>query len=256
MQRILPICLISFFFIIGTASGATYFVPDDYPTIQGAIDASVTGDTIIVRAGTYPENINLLGKGIIVKREFGPESTIIDGGDVASVVVIDAGGPDTVLDGFTLTNGNASFGGGIMCPYSSPTLVNNIITGNHAGYYGGGIYLEGGEPILADSIIESNTCTEYGAGLYTIASDFWMYRTTVRYNTSNDDGGGGAVTYGYPVVENCVFYGNVSGDWGGGLRLTGGHQNSDEDVEYVLEVLPEIVENLRELNQLQMRHAS
>ena len=38
----------------------TIWVPDDYPTIQGAIDAALDGDTVIFRPGTYVENINFL----------------------------------------------------------------------------------------------------------------------------------------------------------------------------------------------------
>ena len=68
---------------------------------------------------------------------------------------------------------------------------------------------------------------------------------------------GSACLTGDPQPSQVLRSLGLDHEWsGGGLRLTVGHQNSDEDVEYVLEVLPEIVENLRELNQLQMRHAS
>lgn len=39
------------------ASSATIYVPDDYPTIQAAVNAASPGDTIIVRDGTYYENV-------------------------------------------------------------------------------------------------------------------------------------------------------------------------------------------------------
>lgn len=68
---------------------------------------------------------------------------------------------------------------------------------------------------------------------------------------------GSACLTGDPQPSQVLRSLGLDHEWsGGGLRLTVGHQNSDEDIEYVLEVLPEIVENLRELNQLQMRHAS
>ncbi|NLO77535.1 MAG: PGF-pre-PGF domain-containing protein [Methanomicrobiales archaeon] len=47
-------------------------VPDNYSTIQAAIDAATSGDTIIVKAGTYPEElilnkiVTLLGEGMPV----------------------------------------------------------------------------------------------------------------------------------------------------------------------------------------------
>ena len=34
-------------------------VPDDYPTIQKAIDSAQNGDRIFVRIGTYEENIDI-----------------------------------------------------------------------------------------------------------------------------------------------------------------------------------------------------
>ena len=40
------------------ASPATIYVPDNYSTIQAAVNAASPGDTIIVRDGTYTENIN------------------------------------------------------------------------------------------------------------------------------------------------------------------------------------------------------
>ena len=67
------IILITVFIIPATGSTTTYDVPDDFSTIQGAIsDASVVdGDTVIVRAGTYVENIDFLKKALTVKSEKG-----------------------------------------------------------------------------------------------------------------------------------------------------------------------------------------
>ena len=73
--------LILSMFIIASGPGfaATIYVPDQYPAIQGAINASSNGDTIIVRTGTYPENIDFKGKAILLKSETSPDGTVIDG---------------------------------------------------------------------------------------------------------------------------------------------------------------------------------
>ena len=42
------------------------YVPDDYSTIQTAINASTDNDTILVSPGTYYENIDYSGKTIMV----------------------------------------------------------------------------------------------------------------------------------------------------------------------------------------------
>ena len=42
----------------GVASTETIYVPEDYSKIQWAVDNATAGDTIIVRDGTYTENVN------------------------------------------------------------------------------------------------------------------------------------------------------------------------------------------------------
>ena len=64
--------LIILWFISLTAYSATYYVPDDYSTIQAAINAAANNDTIIVRSGTYVEQIDFNGKAITLRSAEGP----------------------------------------------------------------------------------------------------------------------------------------------------------------------------------------
>jgi hypothetical protein len=77
------------------------WVPDDYETIQGAINASKDGDTVRVRAGIYYEGLRLMGKEIWLESEEGPKVTTIDSrGWNNSIMVMDNEGPNTVVRGF------------------------------------------------------------------------------------------------------------------------------------------------------------
>ena len=108
---------------------------------------------------------DFLGKAITVRSAAGSEVTIIDGSALTlghtsgSVVAFRNGeGADSILEGFTLTNGSGSavgggdLGGGVFCDLSYPTIRNNTIIGNTASH-GGGIYSDG---VIGDS----NGCPE------------------------------------------------------------------------------------------------
>ena len=60
-----------------TASASTVYVPNNYSTIQAAVNAAYPGDTIIVRDGTYIENNITVDKSLTIRSENGPASTIV-----------------------------------------------------------------------------------------------------------------------------------------------------------------------------------
>jgi len=177
--------------LTGSLAAATINVPGDSATIQGAIDGASNGDTVQVAAGTYTENINFNGKNISVIGA-GPDLSIIDGGGSGSVVTCTSGETSTtVLDGFTITNGTASNGGGMYNNSSSPTVTNCTFSGNTATLYGGG-----GMANYYNSSPTVTNCTFSG-------------------NTADDGGGMYNKYYSTPTVSNCTFSGNTASNGGG-----------------------------------------
>ncbi len=238
-----------FLFLLSAAwaQAAVYYVPDDFATIQGAINASAAGDTIRVQPGTYVENIDIF-TDVVVESVLGPTVTIIDGNQAGSVVMI-LGNPGTnvVLDGFTITNGtgtdfdpdpflNDFLGGGICCIASSPTIRNNIVKENiawdPAGYgygYGGGIYCEASPAVIENNVIRNNIAGDipqgsfgYGAGIWCFeSSDITIHANRIEDNLSGDDGAGIAWWYTDGEMVNNIIVGNVSCACAGGVDIWG-----------------------------------
>ncbi len=192
-------------------------VPGHYSAIQEAIVAADDYDVIIAAVGDYHENIDFLGKPITV-RSADPSNwatvtaTVIDGDFNGSCVKFVSGeGPDSILEGFTLTRGEGTYktydyrsgdyGGGVYCIDSSPVIRRCNITGN--GYseeydtfytrFGGGIALLGdSRAMISNCMIIDNGVSYYGAGIYI-------------YNTNSAGAGG--------VIINCTIADNVFDGW-------------------------------------------
>ncbi len=197
-------------FSIAHAERTVWYVHPDSSlnSIQAGLDSCADNDIVLVGPGTYVENIIWPNtQGIHLISELGPEATIIDGGnpsnpDTGSVVLFISGeDSNSVLAGFTITNGTGTFdpayssydGGGIYCRYnSSPTIIGNIITGNTA---------------------------TYGAGI-----ECWTYASptitgnTITGNKANSTGGGIAC-YGYssPIITDNAITQNEAGVYGGAI---------------------------------------
>ncbi|MHC4945406.1 MAG: choice-of-anchor Q domain-containing protein [Planctomycetota bacterium] len=205
----------------------TIHVPADQPTIQAGIDAAVDGDTVLVAPDTYVENINFKGKAITVKSSEGAENTLIDGNRTFSVVTIkDGEGPDSVLDGFTVTNGYSVMdGGGLWCISSSPTIRNNIFTENEAPMYGGGIFCFKGAAKISNNKICHNTACKSGypgsgGGIYCIGGRPVIASNTIHSNHGSEWGGGICCWNSSARVIENIIHDNV-GDNGSGIYASG-----------------------------------
>ncbi len=206
-------------------------VPDESSKIKDAIDATVEGDWVLVRAGTYVENIVFpTDRSITVRSTNGPGSTIIDGGDNGSpVVTFPASGASSVLDGFTITNGHktdpGAGGGGIDILQNSPTITNCIISDNSSKSGGGGIYCNNASPTITDCSFSGNSASLIpgigpGGGMYNVNSSPTVTDCTFEGNDASGKGGGMYNGSGSPTVTNCSFSGNSAASGGGMYNIS------------------------------------
>ena len=231
--NIIPAVLtISIAFIVLNAQAEIINVPDDFETIQRAINASEDGDTVLVQPGEYVENINFGGRAITVASlilttgdEAYIDSTIIDGDENGSVVRFDSEEDEnSLLTGFTLTRGSGSrdwdgdiSGGGIHCRSSSPTLRHLKICDNIAEY-GGGIFLQVSSSIVEYVEVHDNAATQSGGGINLSRNGTDpVIRRTVIYRNSAENNGGGVRCWEYtqPVLVNTTIVFNRANRGGG-----------------------------------------
>ncbi|MFA5367678.1 MAG: hypothetical protein WC333_07360, partial [Dehalococcoidia bacterium] len=234
------------------ACGGHIWGYDAFNKIQDGIDA-VSGSTVHVAAGTYYENIVLKDGGELLGA--GSDTTIIDGMQSGSVVTANNVGNNTVLDGFTITNGSgtggslyrlgggmynnnaspvitnctfqnntgASDGGGMYNYQSSPTINNCIFRNNSASCVGGGMFNDKSSPAITNSIFRGNSAFQ-GGGINNLESSPIISNCSFFWNNAADTGGAfesytsiWLYPSALPVITNCVFWNNSAGDYGGGI---------------------------------------
>ncbi len=171
------------------------FVPDDYSSIQSAIDSSPLsgyGGHIIVDPGTYEENIDFKGQSLTIKSAQGPLVTTIKGDSTSSVVTCNSNEDmGSVLDGFTVKGGStASNGGGIRCEDGASPIVMNSIVCNNTAEYGGGLYCDNGSAvILLNTVFANNTADQGGGVCCRYDSTIAMTNITMTGNQATRGGG-------------------------------------------------------------------
>ncbi len=207
-------------------------------TVQGGLNAAVSGDEVWVAAGTYVERITLKAgvalyggfagsEAGLAERNWAANVTVLDGNQGGSVVTSPWGATaSTRIDGFTIRNGIGAvsgsyrFGGGIYSVGGSPTIANNTITGNTASY-GGGIYCSQSSAMIANNTITANTASGGGGGIYCSSSSPTIANTIVAFNSSGIYKTG---SYVPAMRSNCVF-GNTAYNYSGLTDPTGTNGN-------------------------------
>ena len=230
--------------LVSPSNAATLTVGStgSYSTIQSAVNAASSGDTITIEAGTYSEDVDTDGKNLTLIGA-GPNKVIIDATGNDSAVTVNQG--ETVrLEGIALT-GSAqgvnvvgstftandldiygmtgdSAGGGFLLSEGanvdvSDTLVRGIKVGNNA--YGGAVFASDSSATFTDCIFKNNKSYQGGA-IYLVNSILELTDSSVWGNDSTLKGGGLQLRQGSDATLLRVeIYENSSGDQGGGINV-------------------------------------
>ena len=225
----------------GSVAGDTHYVSSGQ-SIQAAIDAAESGDVVEVAPGTYtgpgrtdtvPALVDFKGKALHLRSSGGASTTTIDGTGYYHVVqCVCSAGAGTVLEGFTITGGNAddpggleppvhSGGGGMRNVGSSPTVRDCVFQSNSAwAYGGGGMFNDGGSPTVSHCTFSNNsTQVGDGGGIRSVGGSPTLTHCTFRSNFG-PFGGGGLRNEASATVTNCTFHGNGA-DHGGAIGNSG-----------------------------------
>jgi hypothetical protein len=245
----------------GVAVGESLLVPEQYSTIQEAINAAYDGDTVLIADGIYTgdgnRDIDFLGKAITVCSQNGTENCIIDCNGTEDdphrgFYFHSNEDTDSVISGFTIIGGYAqnedigeefplSAGGAIFCGSASPTISKCILKNNRA-CRGGGMCIFESSPVILECTIAHNstdiqtfhsgnvtiTYSGVGGGLYLGSSGGLIGDCSIYSDCAYGANAGGAGIYCYysePVFENCVISHNRNEMAGDGTGMVSNHSS-------------------------------
>jgi len=250
--------LVALLALPGVSAAAVLRVPGQFPTVQQAIQAASSGDTVEVAPGVYPENLDFLGKEIHLHA---PEGAVLDGGEANPVIQLRNGeGAGAIIEGFAIRNGlglvfvNATFGGGILCVGASPTIRGNTFEENRADFgaavaclngssplvvgnrfarnggddgavSGGAFYAESASvPVIRENDFEENRSQLTGGAIaLSMDADALIEDSRFAANSASGSftgvGGAIAATLAAPAVIGCRFEANASTGSGGAIAL-------------------------------------
>ena len=186
-----------------------------FDAIQKAIDVSPEGISIIVRHGTYDENIDFHGRniyltGIDPNRPNEPAFPVIHGHDGGPVVCFaNSEDPNCVVTGFVLTGGKGQQAGAILCSGSSPTVSHCVIVGNRTTSLSGAtIYCTDSDALFSNCTIADNYGGAEDAGFRLVGSNVAVVNSIIWNN-------GGNAVVSEETGALSIRYSDIEGGWPG-----------------------------------------
>jgi hypothetical protein len=276
----LPAAVLSLAFAPNASASAIWYVngttgSDSYSckaptsackTIGHAISLASSGDSILVAAATYSENLTITSSVTLVGSS--AATTIIDGGARGTVIAISSTTAEVVISQFTIQNGvggidnagtleltdstvrnnvvwnrflPAGRGGGIrnfgVLTIRNSTIANNSvhigcsITSRYCIASGGGISVEGGQAAIVNSTLTGNSVIASRGGQPWGGCGAVYNESTVVIDSSTI-AGNSATTYGgicgsTTKITNSIVADNVGGNCSYSL-VSGGYNLSSD----------------------------
>lgn len=224
------------------AYAATLRVPSEYSTIQAGLDASISGDVVLVAPGTYKafETRDLgtgspwtacafLVDGVTLRSEAGPAVTVLDLSDIvgpqpSGINARLLTSSETAVEGFTITSPSVPMRG--LYNFGKITVRDCIFRDLHVGVTSGAAIASGGDLTVFDS--EFDNCTgQSGGAIYSSNGRLELFGCTVRMcgqiGVYSSGSPGGAIESAH--IENCTFEECYAQSGGGtaGLQIDGAH---------------------------------
>jgi len=223
MRIVRILALIALLAPVSSAFAVDRLVPSQYSTIQSAINAAQSGDTVLVNPGTYNERLNFLGKAIRLKGKNGYAQTVLDplgGGDYLLTAVTNET-LSTVVEGFTF---RSSPTGGLRVANAGLTVLSCRFLGN-ANYMEGGAFL-GDAAVVNFSNCQFNSNTANLGGAIRARSNSQITLANCIFNGNSSRGGRGGAIYcnsSSLTLQSCQLLNNseLEGDesYGGAIAL-------------------------------------
>ena len=188
-------------------------------TIKHAISLASSGDSIMVAAASYKENLTV-GKSLKVIGS-GATATIIDGGGINTVISATNTASTVTLSHLTIRNGKVPGGGGGIFNNATMMIASCLVTANVSSVgFGGGI-VNSGKLTITNSTISGNSAGTFGGGIANFA--------VMTINDSTISGnkvvarlfrccGGVSSSAALMTINNSTVYGNL----GQGVAILGG----------------------------------